>query len=92
MISWSIFLVQSGGSGSASISLSHGVRRGPPTPAPKEEEAEVAPDSAIETPDDPSDRAEPDTRLPDITSDGLGLSKLSKINLLISILNIYSFS
>ena len=80
IISWSIFLVQSGGSGSASMSLSHGVRREPgPTPAPKEDEAEVPPERGIETPEDPSDRADPETRLPpDWTSDGLGLSKLNE--------------
>jgi len=34
------------------------------------------PDNAAETPDDPSDKAEPDTRLLETMSDGLGLSKL----------------
>lgn len=56
--------VQSGGSGSASRSLSHGVS----TPPALHE----ATDKAVETPDDPSDKAEPETRM----SDGLGLSRL----------------
>ena len=54
--------VQSGGSGSASRSLSHGVSN-PPA---------LATDKAADTPDEPSDKAEPETRM----SDGLGLSKL----------------
>ena len=46
-----------------------------PAPLPPKEVMDV-PDNAAETPDDPSDKAEPDTRLLETMSDGLGLSKL----------------
>ena len=59
------------------MSLSQGAADTPlegATAAPNE--AVDVPDKATETPDDPSDKAEPETRLADNISDGLGLSKL----------------